>query len=163
MGTTKEIGGHQWTTETFTGRESLSLFRTLTALAAEPISNALGDVGSKIRGEDKFDLSLMVAVAGGAIGLAGKIAGRLSDDELFALSQRLLKQTLCDNKSVLPQFDILFKGDVLLLLKVLVFVVEENFVGPFVSSLSPAVSTAFQKLVAMGEAVMQETSSEKKD
>lgn len=156
----REIGGHRWTVETFTGRESLALFRTVWALSGEAIAETVRDVSEKVSADDDLSVTLVFEMVGGVAGLAGKIAARLSDDELIKLATRLLAQTMCDGKGVLPTFDATFKGDVALLLRVLSFVIEVNFYGPFASWLGPAVSSGLQGLMAkIGGHSPPETSS----
>ncbi len=154
----REIDGHSWTVVKFTGRESLALFRRLTALAAEPIADAIMTASKSVSPGEDIDVTTILAVAGGAIGLAGKVSSKLTDDEFVALAERLLKFSQCDNKPI--AFDSLFQGGTLMLLKVLAFVVEVNFVGPFVSSFGPAVSSALRSLTAKVAALSPETSSE---
>ena len=154
---TREFEGHVWTVQKFTGRESLALFRRLTALAAEPLSAAVQETSELIKDPDEIDLVTILAMAGGALGVAGKMAERLSDAELQALSERLLAQTQCDSKAI--NFDLLFQGEILMLLRALAFVVEVNFVGPFVSSLGPAVGTALKKMMTMVNASTLDASS----
>jgi len=156
------IGEHNWTVETFNGREGLALFRTLVALAGEPIFEAVKEAVSGLDPDAEVTGAFLLDMAGGAAGLAGKLATKLGDDELFNLSKRLLGQTLCDGQSTVKMFEQLFKGNVLLLFQVLAFVVEVNFIGPFASFLGPAVSSALGKMsTTIGSAIgsTPETSS----
>ena len=76
----REIDGHSWTVVKFTGRESLALFRRLTALAAEPIADAIMTASKSVSPGEDIDVTTILAVAGGAIGLAGKVSSKLTDD-----------------------------------------------------------------------------------
>ena len=141
---TREIDGSVWTTVLFPGRQSLRLFRQLTALGAEPLQSAADTIANSVPGIDE-DISVaeILRVLGGVVGFAGKLADNMSDEEFEALAERLLSLTKCDGSKI--AFDDLFQGRLPTLLKVLAFVVEVNFAGPFAASLGPMVSSAFAR------------------
>lgn len=157
---TREIDGHSWTVSKFTGRESWSIFRQLTALAAGPLSDTVDKVSSRIDPDQQFNLQTILKVSGGAVGLAGDIAAKMTDAELEALSNRLLKFTQVDRRQVV--FDADFQGAIPTLLKVLAFVIEVNFVSPFSAWLGPVASTALAKMAAAGADLIRQPSLETK-
>jgi len=146
----RTIGGRVWIVDTFGGRESLSLFRQLTSLAAGPFSEAAREVNEQLDGNTEIDVSVLLKVLGGVVGLIGRMSEKLDDAQFTALAERLLKCTSCRTEERLVPaaagMEILFKGDIGTLLQVLAFVVEVNFVGPFASSMGAQVFTAIEKL-----------------
>ena len=163
--TEREIGGRVWVTDTFGGKESLSLFRQLTVLAAGPISEAAKEVGDQLDGVDVDGPQAILTILGGAAGLAGRMAEKLSDAEFTALAQRLLRATLCrvegKNVNAGDHMEVLFKGDVATLLQVLAFVVEVNFIGPFSSLIGPAVGSVMARLREAAGSIQAQSSGEK--
>lgn len=145
----REIDGHLWSVSLHTGREALTLFRHLSALVAGPIAEAVESAVGDIDIDTEMGAQQILGLLGGAVGIVGQVASKLTDEELLALSARLLKFTRCDNKPI--AFDLAFRGAIPTLFKVLAFVVEVNFVGPFAASLGPAVGGVLARLQATPE------------
>lgn len=159
----RTIGGKVWIVDTFGGREELALFRQLTALFAVPFTEAISDISNQVDANTDLDATVILKLLGGVVGVAGRMADKLDDAQFTALAQRLLKSTICRaqerNLNAAEHMETLFKGDIGTLLQVLAFVVEVNFIGPFASSIGPAVSMVISKLKEMGTTLTSPASS----
>lgn len=150
----RTIDGHDWTVTLFLGRESLALGRQLMALAAEPAAEAIQKASEQVKDLDKVDLVKGLSLASSALWLIGKLAAKLDEKAFVELAERLIKFTQRDSKGI--AFDADFQGELPTLIKVLAFIVEVNFMGPFANWLGPVVSSAW---TTIKEAMEDETST----
>jgi len=117
----REIDGHTWLVAQFPASESLKILAKLTKLLGPSIAALSGTVEG---GKSILDVEVGGEDFARAVSL---LVERLDEEDVFNFVKRLLKDTRCDGREVLPEFDILFAGRLTTLIKVLVFVLEVNY------------------------------------
>jgi len=117
---TKEIDGRQWTVTEFPATAGLKIWWELQRALGPAILSVIAEAWSK--GDQGAATALAAALS--------DVSQKISPDQIVDLCKRLLQDTRCDGKEVLPQFDLLFVGGYLTLLKVCAYVVEVNYKIP---------------------------------
>lgn len=125
---TKEFSGHSWRVSQLPARRAVAMFTRLGRALGPAAFQALATGGKSLasHGLDE-DVDLVGAVLPALSPALATLFDRLKDDELNEIADVLLETALCDGVPVLKQYDALFQGQVLMLLRVLAFAIEVNY------------------------------------
>lgn len=122
---TRQIGEHTYSVSQLPARRALEMFGRLGKSLGPALFEAIARGGQVDPDADAMDLVAALAPA------LGSVFSRLPPGELTALADELLEPATCDGAPIKPQFDLLFQGQILALLRVLAFAVEVNYADFF--------------------------------
>jgi hypothetical protein len=119
---TREIGGRTFTVTQLPPRRALKLLRRVVAVLGPPLAQGLSATSG--RGLKEVDLTALAPAL-------EKLFEQLDDAELDALIDGALATARLDGKEVLPVFDLVFRGRLPDVFKLLVFALEVHFADFF--------------------------------
>lgn len=123
----RSIGGHTFKISQLPAKRALEMFGRLGRALGPAAFEALAK-GSKILGDDmEADIDLVAEILPALAPSLATLFDRLPPGELTGIADVLLEPALCDGVPLGPQFEEVFQGNILLLLKTVAFAVEVNY------------------------------------